>query len=125
MLTLQVPARNAAVDGVTGLIDAAGGAGSLQIKSAAGIVLCVVELDDPAFSPAEDGTATALGLPKQGIGTAAAGEGTKATKYDVCDSSGRVVWSGDVPGNLMLDNTSIAAKQVVHVVSWSHTQPAS
>ena len=124
-LTLEVPARNAAVDGVTGLIDAGGGPGCLMIKSAADVVLCVIALDDPAFSPAEGGTATALGMPKSGIGTSEAGTGTQAAKYDVCDSEGRVVWRGTVPGNMVLDNASIAAKQVVVVSSWSHSQPAS
>lgn len=124
-LTLSTAARNAACDAVVDLVDAGTGAGKLKIKDVLNTVLCIITLGDPAFGASSVGTATASGLPKSGTGTAAAGTGTVATAYDVTDSDDNVIWSGTIPGNMTLDNVSIANGQTVNVTSWTHSQPAT
>jgi hypothetical protein len=123
-VTLSEDAQNAACNAVVAVIDRAGSAGSMRILGGAGEILCVIALVRPAFSPAQEGIAEANGLPRTGVGTDAAGRGIAPSKYEVLDGDGSVVWAGDVPGGMVLDGGTIAAKQIVSIVSWRHAQPA-
>jgi hypothetical protein len=81
----------------------------------------------PAFGAAATGVATLAGTPRAGAGIAAAGAGTDATTFDLCDSDNNVVLSGAVgvgSGELQLDNVNIADGQVINVTSYTHTQPS-
>jgi hypothetical protein len=122
--TLSTAARNAACDATVDLVDAGGGAGKFRIKDTGGTVIAEVTCAATAFGAASNGVATLDG-PIAGAGLAAAGAGTDATSFDLCDSTNAVIISGAVgvgTGELQLDNVSIAEDQVVSVSSFTHTQ---
>lgn len=132
-ITLSTAGRNAACNGTVDRIDAAATPGKLKLKAANDTVLCVITLNDPAFGdadadPAGPGEADLDVTPAlSGVGLAAAGTGTLATKFDFTDGDDNVVISGVVGvgvGELQLDNNSIAQNQVVNITGYRHTQPA-
>ncbi len=123
--TLATAARNAACDAVVDLVDVGGG-GKIRIKDAGAVVIAEVSFAATAFGAAAVGVATALGVPLTGAGIAAAGAGTVATTFDVCNAANTVIWSGAVgngAGELSLNNTNIANGQAVNVTAFTHTQP--
>ncbi len=122
--TLPTASRNAAADVIVDKVDQGSGAGKVRIKSAGATVIAEVTLGDPAFGAAATGVATGSGLPKVGAGIAAAGAGTDAASFDVCDSDNTVIWSGGI-AELGLDNVNIADGQVVNINTLTYTQPAS
>lgn len=95
-----------------------------------GSLLCEIDLSNPAFGAANSsGTAAANGVPKSGVGAAAAGAGTNAQSFRVINRDGATVWDGEVSatggdGELQLDNVNIAEDQAVNVASFTYTQPA-
>jgi hypothetical protein len=126
-VTLQTNGRNAAADAVTALVNG----GKLVLKAANDTVLCTVTLNNPAFGAASSGSAALSVSPAlSGTGSAGAGGGTLATKFDFTTSADAVVWSGEVvqgsasDGQIGMDNNSIAEDQVVNVTGYTHTQPA-
>jgi polyisoprenoid-binding protein YceI len=127
-ITLATAGRNAACAGTTAAVDAGAGAGKLKLKSAGDVVLCIITLNDPAFAAPSAGAAALDVTPAlSGVGLAAAGAGTLATKFDFTDSADTVVWSGTVgvgSGEIQLDNNSIAENQTVNITGYTHTQPA-
>lgn len=121
--TLSTAARNAACNATVDLVDAGGGAGKIRIKSAGAVVIAEVSFGATAFGNAATGVATANGLPLSGAGIAAAGAGTNASTFDVCDFANTVIWSG-AAAELGLNNVSIANGQTVTINTCTHTQPA-
>jgi hypothetical protein len=135
--------QQAAADAVVDLIDVgtAETEGKLRIYSGAqpadadsapaGSLLCEIDLDQPAFgAAATSGTATLLGVPLSGVGTAAASTGTAAQSFRVVDRDAATIFDGAVTGTggggeLELDNTSIAEAQTVTITALTYTQPAS
>lgn len=99
-------------------------------SAAVGSLLCEIDLANPAFGSANSsGTAAAAGMPKSGVGAAAAGAGTNAQSFRVINRDGATCWDGQVTGaggggQLELDNVNIAENQAVNIASFSYTQPA-
>lgn len=140
--TLPNASQQAAADGVVDRADLGTGTatGKLRICSGAqpadadsapgGVLLCEIDLANPAFGNANSsGTAAANGMPKSGVGTAAAGDGTDAQSFRVVNRDGATVYEGKVTGTagdgeLKLDNVNIAEDQAVTVASLTYTQPA-
>lgn len=127
-------ARNAAVGGITGLVDAGTGPGTLNIYSGAqpatgdaaatGTLLATVTLTDPSFAAAANGTAAA-GDPAP-VTAAAAGT---AGWFRVQDSAGANVYDGSVTatgggGDLTLGTTAISVGLTIDITSMSLTLPA-
>jgi hypothetical protein len=122
--TLSTAARNAACNATVDLVDAGGGAGKFRLKNAGGTVIAEVTCAATAFGAASNGVATLDG-PIAGAGITAAGAGTDATSFDLCDSTNAVIVSGAVgvgTGELQLDNVNISDGQVVSISSFTHTQ---
>jgi hypothetical protein len=135
--------QQAAADSVVDRVDAGTGTteGKLRIYAGAqpadadsapvGDLLCEIDLDQPAFgAAATTGTATLLGVPLSGVGTAAAGAGTAAQSFRIVNRDDATVVDGAVTGTggggeLVLDNVSIAEAQTVTVTALTYTQPAS
>lgn len=126
-ITLSTIGRNAACNGTVDAIDG-GAPGKLVLKSAGDVVLCTITLNNPAFGAAATGAAALVVSPAlSGTGTAAAGTGTLATKFDFTTSADAAIISGTVgvgSGELQLDNNSIAENQTVNITGYTHTQPA-
>jgi hypothetical protein len=135
--------QQAAADAVVDLIDVGSGEteGKLRIYAGAqpadadsapvGDLLCEIDLAQPAFgAAASTGTATALGVPLSGVGTAAASTGTAAQSFRIVDRDDATILDGAVTGSggggeLELDNVSIAEAQAVSITALTYTQPAS
>ena len=100
-------------------------------SAAVGDLLCEVDLANPAFGNADSsGTATLLGVPLSGVGTAAASTGTAAQSFRIVNRDDATVGDGSVTGTggggeMTLDNVSIAEGQTVTVTALTYTQPAS
>lgn len=134
--------QQAAADAVVDLIDAGTGDTEGKLRLYAGVqpadadsapvgdLLCEIDLANPAFgAAASSGTATALGVPLSGVGTAAASTGTAAQSFRIVDRDGATVVDGAVTGTggggeLELDNVSIAEAQSVTITALTYTQPA-
>lgn len=135
-LTISTAARNAAAEAVAGLVDAGTGAGVLLIYDGtrpAGpdtaitnqTLLAEIELNDPAFGSASNGTAT---LNVEGLTTTGLAAGT-ATWFRFTDSDGNGVIDGSVTatgggGDLTLNTTTISIGLTVEITSGQITMPA-
>ena len=134
-LRLATSARNAAVKGVTDLIDAGSGAGTISIYSgaqpatpataASGTLLATVVLGKPAFSAPSNGVAA--GADPAAVNAVATGT---AGWCRVADSAGSAVIDGDVTasggsGFMQLSSTALAAGAPVDITSLQLTMPAS
>lgn len=135
--------QQAAADAVVDLIDDGTGEteGKLRLyagtqpadadSAPVGDLLCEIDLAQPAFgAAASTGTASALGVPLSGTGTAAASTGTAAQSFRIVDRDGNTVYDGAVTGSggggeLELDNVSIADGQTVTITALTFTQPAT
>lgn len=133
VLRLATTARNAAVNAVTGLIDAGAGAGTIDIRSgsqpadpqtaATGTLLATVTLSDPAAGSASAGSAT-ITDPVSTTGLAAGTAGW----FRIKDSTGAAVMDGDVTatgggGSLTLSTTTISVGVTVDIGALTYTQP--
>lgn len=135
-LTISTAARNAAAEAVAGLVDAGTGAGALLIYDGtrpAGpdtavtnqTLLAEIELNDPAFGPASNGTVL---LDVDGLTTTGLAAGT-ATWFRFTDSDGNGVIDGSVTatgggGDLTLNTTTISIGLTVEITSGQITMPA-
>lgn len=132
---LDVPARNAAVDGVAGRFDAGSGAATVEVRTGAkpanpqdaatGTLLVTFTLNDPAWGAAALGTAALDVTP--GISATAVAGGT-AGWWRAKDSTGATVLDGTAGGSgsgadMILANPVITNGQVVNMISGSMTQP--
>jgi len=133
---LPTGSQNAAVDAVTGRVDAGTAAGKLRIYTGAqpasandaptGTLLVEITLSDPAFGAAANGQAAAAGMPKSANAVASGTAGW----FRIVDSNGNTVLDGAVTatgggGELELDNTNIASGQQVTINSLTVSIPAS
>ena len=130
---LSTAARNAALAGVTGLIDAGTGPGVIEVRTgtkpgvgnaATGTLLATITLVDPSFAAPSAGPA-ALADPGP---VGAPGTGT-AGHARVKDSPGAVVMDGVVTatgggGDITLASTAVSAGQTVDVTGGSLLMPA-
>lgn len=115
---------------LTGKVRIYSGAQPADANSApGGNLLCEIDLQDPAYGNATTaGTASALGVPLSGVGTAAAGAGTAAQSFRIVNRDEATVYDGSVTatgggGDMTLDNVSIAEAQTVNITSLTYTQP--
>ena len=130
---LSTAARNAALAGVTGLIDAGTGPGVIEIRTdtkpgvgnaATGTLLATITLVDPSFAaPSTGAAALADPGPVTAVGTGTAGHAR------VKDSTGAVVMDGVVTatgggGDITLASTAVSAGQTVDVTGGSLLMPA-
>lgn len=120
---LSESARNAACRAVVELVDRGSGPGEIRLTDAAGAVLLVVPLDSPGFGAPRDGESEALGLPRSGRGI----RDGEVARFDVCDSSGAVAWSGTVTrhggdGALTMRETRLVVGQQVSLTEIRHRQ---
>lgn len=125
----------ACVHAVTRLVDRGAAAGKLKILDGEGALLCEIALDRPAFHDAFwavdlsgaclGSVAFAVGFPKTGRGTAAAGAGKRAAKYIVTDSDDVAIWSAErAPPGMVQPLTLIAEGESVTVLEMGHRQPS-
>lgn len=126
-ITLQTNARNAAVDGVTALMD---GGGTLNFVDTAGATVATVNLSSDAFAAAVTGVATANGLPL--ICDPCAGSPTAAnvSTFNIKTSGGTTILTGDVTnlagsGSFRLSDLLINAGDRLVINTFTYTQPAS
>jgi hypothetical protein len=120
---LSDDARDAACRAVCELVDRGGGAGEIRLVDLSGKTLLVVPLDSPGFTAPRNGVALARGLPRSGRGL----RDGDAVRFEVCDSAGRVAWSGKVAkpgglGALMMRDTHISVGQLVSITEIQHKQ---
>lgn len=128
MATLQHPTdvRNTIADTVVDLIDAGPGAGTLNFyASNGGTKLATLTFSDPAFAAASSGFADANAITDDANTVA----GT-VTWFEVHDSTGTVVFEGDVTsddvgtGSIQLSSTSLGSGDTLSVSSLRYTAPA-
>jgi len=134
-LRLATSARNAAAKGVTDLIDAGTGPGTLKIYSgaqpatpgtaASGTLLATVVLTDPAFGAPSNGVVA--GGDPAAVNAAATGT---AGWCRIADSDGNAVLDGDVTvsgsgGFLQLSSVNLTSGAPVDITSLQLTMPAS
>ncbi len=135
ILRLATTARNAATNGVMGLLDAGTGAGTIQIRSGTqpadpqtapgtdAVVLATVTLADPAAGPAATGVATIT----DPAAVSASATGT-ATWARFRDSGGAAVMDCDVTatgggGAITLSTTSLSTGVTVDMSAITYTTP--
>lgn len=133
-LKISTASRNAACDAIVDLIDGGTGAGEIEIRSGAaptapadadsGTLLATLPMSATAFGAASGGVATAASITSD---TDADATGT-AGHFRVKDGDGTVIMQGSITGtggggDLILDNTSIAAGQTVSISSFTVTVP--
>ena len=126
-LTLSTPAKNAANDAITALVDAgsANPQGAMLIKTAGAALLVTLDFDAaPAFAPSAAGQAVLNNTPKTGTAVAA---GTAAL-FDVVDLDGVVIYSGTVGlsgsgADAIIDSVNIQVSDTVQLNSHTITAP--
>jgi hypothetical protein len=128
MATLANTARSAACDAIVDLVDGGAGAGRffLQDGGDAGDDLAVINLNDPAFDAASNGTA-ALDVSPVPSATASASGTADTWKITRSDNDTAII-SGTIgtgSEDLDIDNTSVTSGQTVNITSLSVTVPAS
>lgn len=121
-ITLTDTARNAATNGVCGLVNG----GTLEILTAADAVLSTHTFSATAFGTSAAGVATANAI---GNGTVAGGGGT-ATKYRAKNSGGTIMFSGTVSnsggsGDIKLASNVFAGGETISITSLTYNTPAS
>lgn len=124
-VTLPNATRTAACDAIVDLIEDGGGAGKLELLSAADAVLATITLNNPAFGAAVNGVATADNDP---VLSATVGTSGTATKFNVKDFSGDTIFSGTVGtsgADIILTNNVLVETETVSIVSCTFTVPAS
>lgn len=123
-LTHSETAQNAIADAVVDLIDAGAGAGKLKIYDSA-VLLATLTMSDPAFGPADEGTATADTI----TGATAVADGT-ADKFVLTDSDDNSVVEGTVSesgggGDCIITNTDINVDDPITCSSLTYSAPAN
>lgn len=124
-ITLEDGCRSAVCDAVVDLVDVGATPAWIELDSALGDILVIINLPNPSFGAASAGVATALGLPLTGTCILA---GTLAI-YRVYDRSGtsNLVWSGTIgtsAADMIVDSTTIVLGQAITITAWTHTHPA-
>ena len=120
---LSVAVRNARLDAVESSI---GASAIARIYSATDTVLVEIQLPVDWMNPASLGSKTKLGT-WAGSGTASAGLGVDAVRFEVLDSTGLVLGIKGTcsgiggGGDMILDNINIAETQVVTVTQFTLT----
>jgi hypothetical protein len=124
-LTLSTAARNAACNAVVDLIDAGGGAGYIEIGTAAmAAVLVKNNFSATAFGNAATGVATAAAISDgtaTGTGTAAEARIRDFAAADIITA----LTVGTSGSNINLSSVSISTSDVVSITSGTITMPAS
>lgn len=118
-VTLQDVARNAACDAVVDLLDG----GSVQFQTSADAEVATLDLANPAFGSATNGTATANSITADT--DAAGGEITKAVFRDSSDSAvfEVTVTASGGGGTIEMSSVNIGEGDTVSLTSYTHTQP--
>lgn len=128
-------ARNAAVNGITALLDSGVSGGHIEIRTgsqpatvatgATGTLLGTLTLSKPAFGSASAGTGTAAAI----TGDSSADATGTAGWFRAYDLAGTGVIDGAITatgggGDMTLDSVSIVAGGTINVTSWTITMPA-
>lgn len=123
-LTHTTTIRNSLADLVVDAIDAGttDATGDVIVQTSADATLVTINLANPAFGAASSGTATALGVPKEGT----AGATGTAAKFRVRNRDNTEIFQGTVTatgggGDMELSSTSIATNDVVRINSFTYT----
>ncbi len=133
---ISAAARNAAVDGIAGLVDGGAGAGYIEVRTGAppatpatadsGTLLATLPMSDPAFAAGAAGVATANAITSDSSADATGAAGHFRAK----DSNAVVVLQGtageaaDTP-NMTFDNKNIVATGTVAASAFTITVPES
>jgi hypothetical protein len=125
------------VDAIVALLDAGAAAGYVEIRSgsqpatamdaASGVLLATITLNDPVFTAAASGTATADASPAL---TAAAVDTGTAGWFRGYDSDDNAVIDGSATatgggGDMQLNTVSLVSAVDVTVTAWTITMPAA
>lgn len=134
---IPTASRNAMVDAIVALLDAGAAAGYVEIRSgsqpatamdaASGVLLATITLNDPVFTAAASGTATADASPAL---TAAAVDTGTAGWFRGYDSDDNAVIDGSATatgggGDMQLNTVSLVSAVDVTVTAWTITMPAA
>jgi hypothetical protein len=139
--TLSNAAAIAACDAIVDLIDGGSGAGKLRIYDGSQpanpdvavstqTLLAEIELNDPAFGSAADGTpgGVATADVDPALTDSSANDTGTAAWFRVVDSDNTAIIDGSVgtsDADLILNTTSIVAGAAVTISSWTFTVPES
>lgn len=130
---LATSARNAAANGIVGLLDAGPAAGTIEVRTGAqpatpntaatGTLLVTFTLSDPAFGAAANGVATAAAIAAAtGVAAGTAGwfRGLDSTGAAVVDGSVTATGGG---GDMTMNTTTISVGLTVNVTGFTVTVP--
>jgi hypothetical protein len=129
-VTISDAARNAACNAIVDLIDAGGGAGTLQIQKSDDTVLATLTFR----APGGGGAFGNAGTPSAGVAQAAtitqdnATVAGTATKFRIRDSAGTVIITGTVGtagADINFNSATFTAGGVCSVSALTGTMPAS
>lgn len=133
-MQISDPARNAAVNAITTLLDAGAAAGYIQIRTGAkpatvaaadaGTLLATLTLSKPAFGAAATGVGTAAAV---GSDVSVDASGT-AGHFRAKDSNNVTVMQGNITatgggGDMTYDNVNFVAGGTAALTSWTLTMP--